>query len=186
MAEGIARSLAPQGVKISSAGSSPTSVHPQAIRVLMEIGIDISGHRSKRLDSIGTGSVDAVITLCAEEVCPVFPGKTHRIHWGLSDPAGVAGSEENRLEAFRSVRDELLRRLEVLFGQGEEKGKGSIGMEEEVDKELQLLQAGMKVDRQLERLEDVKTLTEIIHYYREKRARSSKIALAIVKFVKEG
>ena len=120
MAEGIARALAPQMVKISSAGSSPTFVHPQAIQALNEIGIDISGHRSKGLDSIGTGSVDAVITLCAEEVCPVFPGKTHRIHWGLSDPAGVAGPEENRLEAFRSVRDELLRRLKVLFGQGEE------------------------------------------------------------------
>ena len=105
-------------MKISSAGSSPTSVHPQAIRVLKEIGIDISGHRSKGLDSIGTGSVDAVITLCAEEVCPVFAGKTHRIHWGLSDPAGVAGSEDNRLEAFRSVRDELLRRLKVLFVHG--------------------------------------------------------------------
>jgi arsenate reductase len=124
MAEGIARSLAPRGVKISSAGSSPASVHPQAIGVLKEIGIDISGHRSKGLDSIGTGAVDAVITLCAEEVCPVFPGKTHRIHWALSDPAG-AGPEENRLDAFRSVRDELLRRLKVLFGQGEEKGKGA-------------------------------------------------------------
>jgi arsenate reductase len=120
MAEGIARSLASRGMKISSAGSSPTSVHPQAIRVLKEIGIDISGHRSKGLDSIGTGSVDAVITLCAEEVCPVFPGKTQRIHWGLPDPAGVAGSEENRVEAFRSVRDELLLRLKVLFGHGEE------------------------------------------------------------------
>ena len=125
MAEGIARSLAPQAVKVSSAGSSPASVRPQAIQVLKEIGIDISGHRSKGLDSIGTGAVDAVITLCAEEVCPVFPGKTHHIHWGLPDPAGVAGSDENRLDAFRSVRDELLRRLKVLFGQGEEKGKGA-------------------------------------------------------------
>ena len=125
MAEGIARSLAPPGMKVSSAGSSPAPVRPQAIQTLKEIGIDISGHRSKGLDSIGTGSVDAVITLCAEEVCPVFPGITHRIHWGLSDPAGVAGPEENRLEAFRSVRDELLRRLKILFGHGEEKGKGA-------------------------------------------------------------
>ena len=125
IAEGIARSLAPPGVKVSSAGSSPASVRPQAIRVLEEIGIDISGHRSKGMDSIDAGSVDAVITLCAEEVCPVFPGKTHRIHWALSDPAGVAGPEEHRLDAFRSVRDELLRRLKVLFGQGEEKGKGA-------------------------------------------------------------
>ena len=94
MAEGIARSLAPRGVKIFSAGSSPASVHPLAIQVLKEIGIDISGHQSKGLDSIDAGSVDAVITLCAEEVCPVFLGNAHRIHWGLPDPAGVHGTEE--------------------------------------------------------------------------------------------
>ena len=88
MAEGIARSLAPRGVKVSSAGSSPASVHPQAIRVLKEIGIDISGHRSKGLDSIGTGSVDAVITLCAEEVCPVFPGKNPPYPLGALRPGG--------------------------------------------------------------------------------------------------
>ena len=120
MAEGIARFLAPQGVTISSAGSSPASVHPRAVQVLKEIGIDISGHRSKGLDSIDAGSVDAVITLCAEEVCPVFLGKAHRVHWGLPDPAGVTGTEETRLNAFRSVRDELLRRLKVLFGHGED------------------------------------------------------------------
>jgi len=121
MAEGIARSLAPPGVKISSAGSSPASVRPQAIQVLKEIGIDISGHRSKGLESIDAGSVDAVITLCAEEVCPVFPGKVDRVHWGLPDPAGITGTEEARLNAFRSVRDELLRRLKVLFGHAKEK-----------------------------------------------------------------
>ncbi|MBP2689031.1 MAG: protein tyrosine phosphatase [Deltaproteobacteria bacterium] len=118
MAEGIARSLAPQGVRVSSAGSSPVSVRPQAIQVLNEIGIDISGYRSKGLESIDAGSVDAVITLCAEEVCPVFLGKAHRLHWGLPDPAGTTGTEETRLNAFRSVRDELLRRLNVLFGHG--------------------------------------------------------------------
>jgi arsenate reductase len=120
MAEGIARSLAPQGVRVSSAGSSPAPVRPQAIRVLNEIGIDISGYRSKGVESIDAGSVDAVITLCAEEVCPVFLGKAHRVHWGLPDPAGITGPEESRLNAFRSVRDELLRRLKVLFGDGEE------------------------------------------------------------------
>ena len=66
-----------------------------------------------------TGSVDAVITLCAEEVCPVLLGKAVRVHWGLPDPAGVTGTEETRLNAFRSVRDELRRRLKVLFGHGE-------------------------------------------------------------------
>jgi arsenate reductase len=120
MAEGIARSLAPQGVKVSSAGSSPAPVRPQAIQTLMEIGIDISGHRSKGVDSIDAGSVDAVITLCAEEVCPVFLGKAHRVHWGLPDPAAVTGTEETRLNSFRTVRDELRRRLKALFGHGEE------------------------------------------------------------------
>jgi protein-tyrosine-phosphatase len=120
LAEGIARSLAPPGVKISSAGSSPASIRPQAIQVLNEIGIDISGHRSKGLDSIDAGSVDAVITLCAEEVCPVFLGKAHRLHWGLPDPAAAIGNEETRLNAFRSVRDELLRRLKILFGHGKD------------------------------------------------------------------
>ena len=118
MAEGIARALSPGGVRVSSAGSAPSSVRPEAIRVLEEIGIDISGHRSKGMDSIDAGSVDAVITLCAEEVCPVFLGKAVRIHWGLPDPAAVTGTEETRLNAFRFVRDELLRRLKVLFGTG--------------------------------------------------------------------
>ena len=116
MAEGIARSLAPQGVTVSSAGSSPASVRPKAIQALKEIGIDVSGHRSRGLDSIDAGSVDAVITLCAEEICPVFLGKAHRVHWGLPDPAASTGPEEIRLNAFRSVRDELLRRLKVVFG----------------------------------------------------------------------
>jgi arsenate reductase len=120
MAEGIARSLAPQGVTVSSAGSAPASVRPQAIQALKEIGIDISRHRSKGLDSIDAGSVDAVITLCTEEVCPVFLGKAIRVHWGLPDPAAVTGTGETRLNAYRSVRDELLRRLKVLFGHGDE------------------------------------------------------------------
>ena len=120
MAEGIARSLAPPGVNVSSAGSSPSSVRPEAVRVLKEIGIDISGHRSKGLDSIDAGSVDAVITLCAEEVCPAFPGKVVRLHWGLPDPAGATGTDETRLDAFRTVRDDLLRRLKVLFARWQE------------------------------------------------------------------
>lgn len=118
MAEGIARSLAPPGVIVSSAGSSPASVRPEAIQVLREIGIDISGHRSKGLDSIDAGSVDAVITLCAEEICPTCLGKARRLHWGLPDPAAETGTEEARLRTFRSVRDELLRRLKVLFNHG--------------------------------------------------------------------
>jgi len=115
LAEGIARSLAPPAVRVSSAGSEPTSVRPQAIAVLDEIGIDIRDHRSQGIDDVER-PVDAVITLCAEEVCPVWLEDAWRLHWGLPDPAGAGESEVERLEAFRSVRDELLRRLGVLFG----------------------------------------------------------------------
>jgi len=114
MAEGIARSLAPPGVKVSSAGSEPTSVRSQAVEVLREIGVDISGQRSKGVDQVQR-PVDAVITLCAEEVCPVWLGDATRVHWGLPDPAAVEGGEAEKLEAFRATRDELLRRLRVLF-----------------------------------------------------------------------
>lgn len=115
MAEGIARSLAPATVKISSAGSRPSKVNPFAIRALDEIGIDIRGHRSKSVDEIDPAGVDAVITLCAEEVCPVFLGKARRFHWGLPDPAGASADDAQQLQAFRNVRDELRRRLSVLF-----------------------------------------------------------------------
>lgn len=116
MAEGIARSLAPPGVKISSAGSQPSKVNPLAIRALEEVGIDIRSHRSKSVDTIPPAGVDAVVTLCAEEVCPVFLGKAHRVHWGLPDPAACPGDDAQRLQAFRDVRDELRRRLAVVFG----------------------------------------------------------------------
>jgi arsenate reductase len=116
LAEGIARSLAPAGVTVSSAGSRPTGVNPLAIRVLDEIGIDIRSHASKSVDTVSPAGIDAVITLCAEEVCPVFLGAAHRVHWGLPDPAGAGDGEEARLQAFRDVRDELRRRLAVVFG----------------------------------------------------------------------
>jgi arsenate reductase len=115
MAEGIARSLAPPGVKVSSAGSAPSRLNPLAVRALAEIGIDISGQRSKGVEEIPPGDVDAVVTLCAEEVCPVFLGRAHRLHWALPDPAAAPGADEERLEAFRRVRDELRRRLSAVF-----------------------------------------------------------------------
>jgi len=115
MAEGLARALAPEGVTISSAGSNPTSVRPQAVAVLREVGIDISGQASKGVDAV-TGEVDAVVTLCAEEVCPVWLGRARRLHWGLLDPAGAGESPEEELTAFRQVRDELRMRLRALFG----------------------------------------------------------------------
>jgi arsenate reductase len=115
MAEGIARSLAPPGVNVWSAGSRPTRVRPEAIAVLAEIGIDISRHRSKSVCEIPVGAVDTVITLCGEEECPLFPGRTRRIHWGLPDPTAVDGSQPERLDAFRRTRDELRQRIAAVF-----------------------------------------------------------------------
>lgn len=114
MAEGIARSLAPEGVRVSSAGSEPSSVRPEAIEALREIGVDIRHQRSHGVDEVQDG-VEAVITLCAEEVCPVWLGHAPRVHWALPDPAGVQGTEDERLDAFRAARDELRRRLTALF-----------------------------------------------------------------------
>ncbi len=115
MAEGIARRLAPSGVRVSSAGSEPTRVRPEALTVLREIGIDATAQRSKGVDEVER-PIDAVITLCAEEVCPVWLEAATRIHWGLPDPAAVEGTDQERLDAFRAVRDELATRLAVLFG----------------------------------------------------------------------
>ena len=115
MAEGIARFLAQPGVRVWSAGSRPTRVRPAAIAALAEIGIDIARHRSKAVSEILAAEVDTVITLCGEEECPVFLGRARRLHWGLPDPAGVEGSEADRADAFRRTRDELRRRLAVVF-----------------------------------------------------------------------
>jgi arsenate reductase len=114
MAEGIARSLFPPDVQVWSAGSSPTAVRREAVTVLKEIGIDISRHRSKPVSEIPAAGVDTVITLCGEEACPLFLGKATRIHWGIPDPAAAQGTEAERLEAFRSVRDELRVRIKSL------------------------------------------------------------------------
>jgi arsenate reductase len=118
MAEGLARALAPAGVKISSAGSSPSKLNPLAVRALAEVGIDISHHVSKHVDDIPPDDVDVVVTLCAEEVCPVFLGKALRVHWALPDPAAVTGDDEAKLAAFRAIRDELRRRLQRVFPPG--------------------------------------------------------------------
>ena len=115
MAEGIARSMGPTGVEIYSAGESPTFVRTQAIEALSEIGINISGQTSKSVDDIDA-PIDAVITLCAEGVCPVWMDTPLRIHWALEDPVLAEQSEEERMEAFREVRDEVVIRREFVFG----------------------------------------------------------------------
>jgi thioredoxin type arsenate reductase len=122
MAEGIARSMAPEGIKIMSAGSRPAGVRPEAVEVLKEIGIDISGHRSKNVSEIPPADVDTVITLCAEEECPVFLGNARRLHWGMPDPATAGGAEEDRLNAFRQTRDALRRRIAGFFKEESKKG----------------------------------------------------------------
>ncbi len=116
LAEGIARALAPASVTVMSAGSQPTRVRPEALAVLAEVGIDGGGQRSKNVAEIDPATVDTVITLCGEEECPVFLGAAARLHWGLPDPASAGGDETARLDAFRAVRDELRRRLAVVFG----------------------------------------------------------------------
>ena len=116
MAEGLARERFGGRVRVASAGSVPATVNPLAIAALDEVGIDISGHRSKSVETIDRASVDLVVTLCAEEVCPAFPGSARRLHWPLPDPAGGAGSDAEKLDGFRAVRDEIARRLETLDG----------------------------------------------------------------------
>ena len=119
MAEGIARRLAGDRLRVQSAGSSPSRVNPLAVRALAEIGIDLSAQRSKSVDEIDPATVDTVITLCAEEVCPVFLGSARRLHWPLPDPAGREEPEEAGLARFRSVRDELRSRIaEWLVAEG--------------------------------------------------------------------
>lgn len=110
MAEGILREAAGDIIEVRSAGSKPAGyVHPRAIQVLREIGIDISGHHSKHMDEFLGQKVDTVITVCgnADQACPIFPGQVNRYHWGFSDPAHAAGSEEEILEEFRRVRDQI-------------------------------------------------------------------------------
>jgi len=120
MAEGLLRHDAGNVFDVFSAGTKPTRVRPEAITVMREVGIDISGHRSKSVDEFAGEDFDYVITVCdnAKESCPIFPAKTKRIHWSIEDPAAVQGSEEERLAAFRRVRDELRARLQA-FTRGE-------------------------------------------------------------------
>ena len=109
MAEGLLRHDAGDRFEVQSAGSRATSVRPEAIAVMKEIGIDISSHRSKVVDELAGQAFDVVLTVCdsAKETCPIYPGHATRIHRAFPDPAAVSGSEEARLDAFRRVRDEL-------------------------------------------------------------------------------
>lgn len=116
MAEGLARRLFGEDVAVFSAGSKPSQVNPWAMRAMAEIGIDISAQRSKSVEEIDPKQVDLVVTLCAEEVCPVFLGKAQRLHWPLIDPdrKDEELSDEERLSHFRAAREQIEGRLKVL------------------------------------------------------------------------
>lgn len=116
MAEGLARAVLGELAVVQSAGSRPSRVNPYAVDVMREIGVDLSTHRSKSVQAIDPVSVDLVITLCAEEVCPAFLGSARRLQWPLPDPASTdpSLSHEARLARFRSARDAIRERLESL------------------------------------------------------------------------
>lgn len=113
MAERLLHHMAGDRFEVSSAGTRPTDVKPEAIKVMDEIGIDISGHYPKFVDKFIGQNFDYVVTVCdsAKEGCPVFPGKTERLHWSFEDPASVRGSDDERLAAFRKIRDEIRARV---------------------------------------------------------------------------
>jgi arsenate reductase len=118
MAEGLLRDIAGDRYEVFSAGVAPSSVRPEAIEAMREVGIDISTHRSKSVDEFAVQSFDYVITVCdnAKEQCPVFPGHTARIHWSFDDPAEATGDPTQRLTVFKRVRDEIKEKLTGQFG----------------------------------------------------------------------
>jgi len=109
MAEGFAKKMLPKNMEIFSAGLEPKGLHPMAVKVMQEVGIDISQQESKNISEIPIDKIDLLVTLCgdAAERCPVFPGKVERIHWALEDPAKAQGSEEEIAIVFRKIRDNI-------------------------------------------------------------------------------
>lgn len=116
MAEGLARARFGSRAEVQSAGSKPSRVNPWALRAMEEVSIDLGSHRSKSVDEIDPSSVDVVVTLCAEEVCPVFLSSARRLHWPIADPASDDPSlgEAQLLERFRTARDLIASRLAEL------------------------------------------------------------------------
>lgn len=114
MAEGLLRHMAGDRFEVASAGTKPSSVRPEAIQAMDEIGINLEGHRSKSVDEFAGRPIDYVITVCdnAKESCPIFPARTRRMHWPFDDPPGPhEGTHEERIAVFRMVRDQLRERL---------------------------------------------------------------------------
>ena len=119
MAEGILKAIGGDEFEVVSAGAKPSYVHPMAIKVMAEIGIDISSQKSKSVAEFVGQEFDYVITLCGDDakvICPVFIGKAkERLHWNFADPAEAQGSEEEVLSVFRTVRDQIRRKIEKLI-----------------------------------------------------------------------
>ncbi|HEU5124601.1 MAG TPA: arsenate reductase ArsC [Verrucomicrobiae bacterium] len=116
LAEGVLRAAAGDILEVQSAGSKPAGyVHPLAIQVMSEIGIDISNHVSKHMNTFLNREVETVITVCgnADQACPVFPGQANRYHWAFDDPAHATGTDDEKLAVFRRVRDEIRRTFEA-------------------------------------------------------------------------
>ena len=115
MAEGLARSLYGDKAVVLSAGSEPSKVNPFAIQAMKNMGVDIALHYSKPIDAVLADDVDLVVTLCADEVCPVVPKSTRKLHWPFKDPAAVKGSDAEILKSFEDIRDEIRFKL-IEFG----------------------------------------------------------------------
>ena len=118
MAEGILRHYGSQRFEVFSAGTIPSRVNPVAIQVMKEIGIDISGHRSKLIDDLFGKGIETVVTVCdsAQKACPFFPGAQDVIHQSFPDPSAFKGSDEEVRAGFRRVRDEIVRWIDGTFG----------------------------------------------------------------------
>ncbi|HHI88541.1 MAG TPA: arsenate reductase ArsC, partial [Hellea balneolensis] len=116
MAEGLARQILADKAEVMSAGSRPTCVNPYAVKVMDEIGIDISAHKSKSVDDLNAADFDIVVTLCSDEVCPVLSGRTKRLHWPVADPDSKdeSLSEAVMLARFRTARDLIADKIEAL------------------------------------------------------------------------
>ena len=122
MAEGWLRHLGGDRFESLSAGAKPTGyVHPLAIEVMAEVGVDISAHRSKSIDEFAGQTLDLLVTVCgnARESCPMYAGAKRQVHWGFDDPAHAAGTKPEQLAVFRRVRDEIRRRIELFLKEGQ-------------------------------------------------------------------
>lgn len=121
MGEGLFRQEGRGAYEVASAGTKPSRVRSEAVAVMKELGIDISSHRSKSVDEFEGESFDYVVTVCdnARDNCPIFPADTERIHWSFEDPAAVQGNEEERLAAFRRIRDLMHERVKAFFASHE-------------------------------------------------------------------